>query len=112
VVEVSSVGEEVNGSVSFGVRVKLQDADRRVRPAMTAGATIVIAELKDVLLVPAQAVRFLDGQRLVYVLRDGRPTPVIIVPGSSSSNELQVLEGDLQPGDPVLLNPPDREGGG
>jgi HlyD family secretion protein len=111
VTEVPNVGDPVDGVVSFRVKVAVSAADSRVRPAMTASAEIVVAELKDVLLVPAQAVRFLAGQRVVYVLRDDQPVPVEVVLGLSSGGEVQLLEGDLQPGEAVLLNPPVQEGG-
>lgn len=112
VAEVPPVGVLSNDVATFRVKVEIRDADSRLRPAMTAGATIIVAELKDVLLLPSSAVRFLDGQRVVYLLRDGQPVPVNVTLGLSSSEEAQVLEGDLQPGDLVVLNPPVQGGGG
>jgi multidrug efflux pump subunit AcrA (membrane-fusion protein) len=91
--------------------VAMSDADSRVRPAMTASAAVIVAELKDALLVPAQSVRFLAGQRVVYVLREDQLVPVQVLLGLSSGGEVQVLEGDIQPGEAVLLNPPVQEGG-
>jgi HlyD family secretion protein len=111
VAEVPVVGDLDDGVVSFRIKVAVSAADSRVRPAMTASAAIVVAELKDALLVPAQSVRFLAGHRVAYVLRDNQPVPVEVVLGLSSGGEVQVLEGDLQPGDAVLLNPPVQEGG-
>ncbi len=111
VVDVSAVGKISSGVASFRVKAEIRDADRASRPTMTASASIIVAEMKDVLIVPASAVRFIDGQRVVYVLRQGQPTPVHVTLGSFSSNEIQVLEGDLQPGEAVILNPDDREQG-
>jgi HlyD family secretion protein len=107
VVEVPGVGDEVNNVVSFAVKVEIKDADSHIRPEMTASAVIVLAELKDVLLVPSQAVRYVDGQRLIYVLRNGQPEQVNVRLGASSAEDVQVLEGDLQPGELVVLNPED-----
>jgi HlyD family secretion protein len=111
VTEVPAVGDLDDGVVSFRIKVAVSAADSRVRPAMTASAAIVVAELRDALLVPTQSVRFLAGHRVVYVLRDGQPAPVEVALGLSSGGETQVLEGDLQPGEAVLLNPPIQEGG-
>jgi len=111
VVEVPAVGEISGGVASFRIKAEIRDADRQSRPSMTASAGIVVAELKEALIVPASAVRFIDGKRVVFVLREGQPTPVQVTLGSSSSEEVQVLEGDLQPGEPVILNPDDREQG-
>ncbi len=112
VAEVPPVGVLSNDVATFRVKVEIRDADPRLRPAMTAGATIVVADLKDALLLPSSAVRFLEGQRVVYLLRGGQPVPVRVALGLSSSQESQVLEGELQPGDLVVLNPPVQGGGG
>lgn len=105
VVEVPAVGNDVNGIATFTLKVAIEDADSSIRPAMTAKATIIVTELKDVMLVPANAVRILDGQHVVYILRNGKPELVQVALGPSSANETQVLEGNLQAGDAVVLNP-------
>lgn len=106
VAEVALVGDDVQGAVNFNVTVELLDADVDVRPGMTAAVTIVVTELEDVLLVPNRAVRVREGQRVVYVLRNGVPEPVEIVLGASSDTASEVANGELQPGDPIVLNPP------
>ena len=73
---------------------------------MTAAVTVTVNEIKDVLLVPNRAVRVNDGKRVVYILVDGRPTPVAITLGASSDTHSQVVSGDLKEGDLIVLNPP------
>ena len=106
VVEVSAVGEQDQGVVNFTVTVALTDADEQVKPGMTAAVTVTVSELNDVLLVPNRAVRAQDGQRLVYVLRNGAATAVPVTLGHSSDTYSELLQGDLQAGDPIVLNPP------
>lgn len=106
VYEVSLVGSSVQGVVDFTVTVELTNPDQDVRPGMTAAVNIVVNELQDVLLVPNRAVRVSEGKRVVYVLKDSLPQPVEIVLGASSESDSQVLEGGLQEGDPIILNPP------
>ena len=106
VTEVALVGSSDQGVVDFTVTVELTEADDAVKPGMTAAVNVVVDELQDVLLVPNRAVRVLEGSRVVYVLRDGRPDPVQITLGASSETMSQVLEGELQVGDPIVLNPP------
>jgi multidrug efflux pump subunit AcrA (membrane-fusion protein) len=48
----------------------------------------------------------LDGQRVVYVMRDGKLTAVPIVLGTSSDTNSQVVQGELAAGDTIVLNPP------
>jgi HlyD family secretion protein len=92
--------------VDFIVTVSLQDADEEVKPGMTAAVNVAVQQLDDVLLVPNRAVRVLDGQRVVYVLKDGGPQPVDISLGASSETYSELLSGDLAEGDPIVLNPP------
>ncbi len=106
VVEVAQVGAIVGGVVSFTVTVELEDADAQVKPGMTAAVTIVINELEDVLLIPNRAVRLVEGQRVVYVLRSGQVERVEITLGVSSDIMSEVIEGELKAGDTIILNPP------
>lgn len=105
VVEVASVGEEQQGVVNFGVTVELADADDQVKPGMTAAVEITVSELSDVLLIPNRAVRPVDGERVVYVLRNGVSVAVPLSLGRSSDTQSEVLQGDLQVGDLIVLNP-------
>jgi HlyD family secretion protein len=113
--EVSSVGTTDQGVVNFNVTVDMSDADQQVKPGMTAAASIISDELNNVLLVPNRAVRTINGQQVVYVLRNNNPTPVNVTLGKSSDTESELLSGDLKEGDPIVLNPPTnlfQQGGG
>jgi HlyD family secretion protein len=106
VLEVALVGNSNQGVVDFTVTVELTDADEAVKAAMTAAVNIVVEQLKDVLLVPNRAVRIRDGQRVVYLLKNGAPEPTAVNLGASSDTMSQVIDGDLQVGDEIILNPP------
>ena len=106
VTEVDLVGAETQGVVNFLVTVTLTDPDELVRPGLTAGVNLVVDQIEDALLVPNRAVRVVDGERVVYVLRDGTMEAVPIVLGTSSETSSQVLGGALAVGDMIVLNPP------
>jgi len=106
VTEVALVGTSLQDVVDFIVTVEMTDADEPVKPGMTAAVNIAVSQLEGVLLIPNRAVRVKDGNRVVYILKDGLPTPVEVTLGASSETNSQVLEGDLQEGDLVVLNPP------
>lgn len=106
VAEVGAVGTSTSGAVNFNVSVVLTDPDEQVRPGMTAAVEIEVINLNDVLLVPNRAVRTLDGERVVYILEDGQPVPVVVHLGASSDSYSQVTGGDLQEGSLIILNPP------
>lgn len=106
VVEVGSVGKSANGAVNFTVTVELTDADAQVRPGMTAAVEIQVIDLQDALLVPNRSVRVVNGQQVVYILKDNQVIPIKVKLGASSDAYSQVTDGDLQVGDLIILNPP------
>lgn len=107
VIDVGMVGTSIGGTVYYKVVVKLTDPDGQIRPGMTASVDMVTDTLRDVLLVPNRAVRYIDQQPHVYILRNGMiPEAVPIKLGESSALYSQVLEGDIKEGDPIVLNPP------
>lgn len=106
VTKVARVGTPSQGVVNFTVTVEMSDADELVLSQMTAAVNIVVVQLSDVILIPNQAVRLLDGKRVVYLLQNGVPTAVNIEVGASSDNFSELVSGDVKPGDPIVLNPP------
>jgi HlyD family secretion protein len=73
---------------------------------MTAAITITVKEVKDALLVPNRAVRVVDGNRVVYVLKDGQAVATIVRLGSTSDSNSEVVGGNLKENDVIILNPP------
>jgi HlyD family secretion protein len=106
VVEVAQVGVGNQGVVNFTVTVELTNPDDFVRPGMTAAVNIVTDLVEGVLLVPNRAVRLREGQRVVYVLRDGVPTITQVELGLTSDVASELLGGEVQEGDLLVLNPP------
>jgi HlyD family secretion protein len=111
VVEVGQAGDTIQGVVSFTVTVELTDADEQVKPGMTAAVNVIVEEVKDALLIPNRAVRLVNGERVVFVLKDGLPETVTITLGASSDTMSVLLSGDIQEGDLIILNPPSINGG-
>lgn len=113
VVEVDRVGTSNQGVVDFIVTIELSDADANVKPGMTAAVNIVVNQLKDILLIPNRAVRVKDGERVVYILKNNLPTPIVVQLGASSDTMSEVVGSELKVGDSIILNPPlVFEGGG
>ena len=103
---VARVGVLNNGTVNFTVTIELKDGDESVRPGMTAAVNIVVDQLSNVLLVENRAVRLSNGQRIVYVLRNAALVKVPITIGAISDISSEVIGGDLNEGDLIVLNPP------
>ena len=113
VTQVAQVGTVMQGVVQFNVSVELTDADEAVRPGMTAAVNITVEQLDDVLLVPNRAVRLVDGERVVYILQDQQLETAQITLGATSDTVSEVIDGELNAGDLIVLNPPQNyEAGG
>jgi HlyD family secretion protein len=110
VVEVAPVGNVVEGVVNFTVTVELVDGDDAIKSGMTAAVNIVVSKLENVLLIPNRAVRLQDSKRVVYVMKDGKMTPVPVTLGASSDTDSELVSGDLKEGDLIVLNPPETFG--
>ncbi|HZW05221.1 MAG TPA: hypothetical protein VFF68_14910, partial [Anaerolineaceae bacterium] len=91
---------------------EMTDADEAVLPAMTSAVNMVVDQLDNVLTVPNRAVRLQDGQRTIYLLRNGQLVPVRVEIGAISDTHSEILSGDVKAGDVVVLNPPMQFGPG
>ncbi len=106
VIEVAKVADIVQGVANFKVTVQLSNPDENVLPGMTAAVNIIVDQLDNVLLIPNRAVRMVDGQRVVYILRDGKPEMIKVTLGLSSDTMSELVSDTIKEGDLIILNPP------
>ena len=103
--------QTVQNVVTYDVVVAVANADLALKPGMTAAVDIVTARRPGVLRVPDQALRYTPsgapaapaGTSRVWVLRGGKPVAVPIGRGLDDDTNTEILKGDLQPGDRVIL---------
>ena len=106
--KIASVGTNNQGVVEFAVTISLDNPDENIKPGMSAVVNIVVNEFQNALLVPNQAIRVVEGQRVVYLLKnDGSLQEVPLTIGITSSSHSQVLDGELKEGDKIVLSPPE-----
>lgn len=123
--------------VTYDVVVSVDNLDQALMPGMTAYVNIVVAQRKDVLMVPNAALRFRPsdaGPRqdkprnsgdkpksdatpmgTVYVLANGQPKAVRISVGITDNRMTEVSGGELKDGDAVIIEdrqPPAKAGSG
>lgn len=80
------------------------------RSGMTANVTFFVSELKDVLLLPSEAIAELprrikkteSSEFAVYVLKNNHPTPIPVQTGLSDGRRTEILKG-LEEGANVLV---------
>jgi HlyD family secretion protein len=75
---------------------------------MTSAVNIVIDQIDEAMLIPNRAVRVVDGERVVYTLKNGELEPIQVTLGASSDLYSEVIDGNLNAGDTIVLNPPSR----
>jgi HlyD family secretion protein len=125
--------------VTYDVVVSVNNEDQALMPGMTAYVNIVVAQRKDVLLVPNTALRFRpvdtakarnggdkpkgDGRGkgdatpmgTVYVLENSQPKPVRVSVGITDNRMTEVMGGEIKDGDAVIIEdrqPPAKANGG
>lgn len=98
----------VSDSTDYTVTVRLLDTVGEVRPGMISTAEILIQKTEKSLLVPNEAIRYEDGNQVVYVLKPGEGVQAVTIQiGASSDSYSQIVSGDLQIGDTILLKTSD-----
>lgn len=101
-----SVGENL-----FQVSVALDDTDSRIRPGMSARASIRTQQLADVLTVPVQAVFFETDGPVAFVDQDGKAKRVPVQLGISDGERLVVSRGLSEKDRVMLVYPQNVEDG-
>jgi HlyD family secretion protein len=113
VVQVRQAPITVQNVVTYNVVIGVDNRDLLLFPGMTANARIVVDERKDVVTVPAQALRFDPGDALasggngdhrVYVLRGGEAQPVSVGVGLEDGTRVEITHGELAQGDAVIVD--------
>ncbi len=107
VAQIDSLGTVSQGVVSYTVKVAFDVQDNRIKPGMTANATIQSAVHQDVLTVPSSAVKTQNGASYVLVFDPAitdtggtqgtvskvLPRQVGVTTGISSDTDVEILSG-------------------
>jgi len=103
--------------VTYDVVVSVDNPEQILKPGMTAYVNIVIAQRKNVLLIPNAAFRFKPqgeqkaGPGTIYLIRNGKLAAVQVSAGITDNKMTEIIEGDVRPGDSVVTGvatPPDE----
>lgn len=74
VVKVDTIGTVSQGVVSYGAEILFDEQKEEFRPGMSVTATIIVAEKKNVLLVPNEALSSKNDQTIVSVVSQNTQT--------------------------------------
>jgi HlyD family secretion protein len=106
VTDIDAVGTASSGAVNFNVTTEITSKDPEIKSGMTATANITVTALTNILVVPTRAIKTINSRQIVYTMRNGALRPVPITTGISSTDTTQLLTGNLQEGDLIVLDPP------
>lgn len=105
VMQVRNEAVTTSNVVTYTVVIEIDNSTLKLKPGMTANVEIITADVKNVLLVPNQALRFYidDGDKAkrysdrgVWVLEKGKlPRRISVTLGVSDDNYTQVIVGDI-----------------
>ncbi len=128
VTQVRQSPQTVQNVVTYDVVVGVDNSDLALKPGMTAATRVITDERSDVVRVPVQALRYLpagaastaeadtgaqpspaagaddSGRARLWLLRSGRPRAVPVVVGLDDDNFVEIVEGDIKPGDSVIVS--------
>lgn len=111
----------VQNVVTYNVVIQVSNRDLKLMPGMTANVTIILTTRKDALRITNAALRFRMTDRAsgagaaaeagpgrkkgpsVWVLEEGKPRRVFIVPGISDGTYTEIAEGELKEGQGVIV---------
>ena len=89
----------------YTTSVVVDDKADALKPGMTAKAEIIVADLKDVLYVPTQAVTVRSEKEVCYVAKGSKMVPTPVQVGLSNDNYVEIKSG-LRENDKVLTYAP------
>ena len=104
---------EVNNIVTYETVLTVANPDLLLRPGMTATADILVSELKDVLLVPNQALRFLPSEDaavsasegdVIWIVAEGKAVSVPVIVGLSNGVVSEITGGNISTGTGVITD--------
>ena len=129
VTQVRQAPVTVQNVVTYDVVLGVANPELLLKPGMTANAKIITAEEQNVLKVPLQALRFSpnagggkdasgehrhdEHNASLWVLNGRTIRRVRVVRGVDDGTSVEILSGDLKPGDQVVVDEiTEAEGGG
>lgn len=102
VTQISPAGTQSSGVVSYPVTVTLANPTKVVKTGMTANLTIVVDKRENVLTVPNRAIKTVNREKVVTVMKDGQQVQVPVETGLAGDSLTEIVSG-LEEGDVVVV---------
>ena len=102
VLSIASQGVKENNIVTYEVSIQIENANRTLKPMLTANIDIVTQKLEDVLTIPLEVLRVEHGDDMVDILVNGQPQPRKVRVAFRTDTQAVVTKG-LQEHDQVVI---------
>jgi HlyD family secretion protein len=124
--QIRNAPQTVQNVVTYDAVIDVANTELKLRPGMTANVTFIYADKDDVLRIPNAALRFrpppellarlqpkqtvkrrdllAPAARSVWMLRGETPVAVPVTIGISDGTLTEVVEGNVQPGDLLIID--------
>jgi hypothetical protein len=111
VTSVANIGEQRPNSDSkvFEVKIRVQESDTTLRPAMTTANEILVSKLVEVLSIPLECVHTEGSLTFVYKKNGGDPIKQEVKLGAMNENATVVLQGVTERDELLLSSPAEPE---
>lgn len=92
------------GLVTYKARIDLDEGLDQIKTGMTCSISFILAQRRNVLVVPNKSVSIVDGKQVVQVKDDkGKVTPTKVTTGLTDGTNVEVIKG-LTPRENILVN--------
>lgn len=99
--KIDSIGTATSGVVSYGVTVKFDKLDERMKPTMSVSAIISVSKKENVLMVPSGAIKSGREGDYVEILENEIPKRAAVEVGDSNDTSSEIVKG-VSVGDKVI----------
>jgi len=99
--KIDAIGVATSGVVSYGVTVKFDKLDERMKPTMSVSAIISVSEKADVIMVSSSAIKSGREGDYVEVLENGIPKRVTVTVGNTNDTSTEIVSG-VSVGDEIV----------
>ena len=92
----------VGGGVTIPIDVQFNANGNNMAVGLNGDVEFIVEQKESVLVVPKEYIKTINGDSIIYVLKDGRPEKIKVETGLSTLVQVEILEG-LEKGDEIVL---------
>jgi len=87
----------------YHTEITIEGNHPNLKPGMSTEVRVIVDEIKDVVMVPLQAVTTHGDESICFVMNSGRPAKRVIETGDYNDKYIEIVSG-LTEGEKVILN--------